>query len=98
MKRPVPTAMPEHRPPTVDEEVQRRLEGDPYREHSRQVDERIRAHDAAGFESAMTDFSEFDDGEGNRVIHGDLSVQRSVEGGCRETGSYPEPFSRKGKR
>ena len=43
------------------------------------------SHDAAGFESDFIDFSEYDDEYGNRVAHGDLSVQRAVEEGCRNT-------------
>jgi hypothetical protein len=47
---------------------------------------RIEAHDAAGYETDMIDFAaEYGDGYGNNVAHGDLSVQRMVEGGCRDT-------------
>ena len=43
------------------------------------------SHDAAGYETDFIDFSELDDGYGNRVAHGDLSVLRAVEEGCRDT-------------
>jgi len=44
----------------------------------------IEAHDAAGYETEMTDFSECLDGYGNKVEHGDLSMQRYIERGGRQ--------------
>ena len=41
------------------------------------------ARDAAGYETEMVDWSHYDDGDGNNVGHGDLSVQRMVERGAR---------------
>ena len=47
---------------------------------------RIEAHDATGFETDFIDFAaEYGDGYGSNVAHGDLSVQRAVEEGCRNT-------------
>lgn len=43
------------------------------------------SHDAAGVESARIDWSEFSDEYGNHVTHGDLSMQRMVEEGVRDT-------------
>ena len=46
----------------------------------------IEAHDAAGYETDYINFAACDDGYGNQVEHGDLSVQRMVGGGVREAG------------
>lgn len=46
--------------------------------------QQIEAHDAAGYETAMEDFSGCDDGYGSRVEHGDLSMQRMIERGGRQ--------------
>lgn len=45
---------------------------------------KIEAHDAAGYETAMDDFSGYDDGYGSKVAHGDLTMQRMVEAGARD--------------
>jgi len=46
----------------------------------------IEAHDASGYETEMVDFSDFDDGYGNQILTGDLSMQRLVERGIRDGG------------
>jgi hypothetical protein len=57
----------------------------------------MEAHDAAGYETDYDDFSGCDDGYGNKVEHGDLSVQRMVERGGRSpwhAGRSTDDFSK----
>jgi hypothetical protein len=53
---------------------------------------KAQCHDAAGYETDYQDFSDYDDGYGNRVDHGDLSVQKMVERGLRHP-PHGEGFS-----
>jgi hypothetical protein len=81
--------------PTIDDDLASREKSVEYNEHSGKVDQRVRSHDAGGFETAMTDFSEYDDGYGSNVAHGDLSVQRLTERsreGVLNHDSYPTPL------
>lgn len=84
--------MPEYKPPTLEEELKWRKESAESRARQAKIDVATESHDVAGFETAMTDFSEFDDGNGNKVMHGDLSVQRMYQRDGRGPG-YLTPLS-----
>ena len=71
--------MPDYKPPTVEEELKSRREHRGYDKTTQSVDRRIEAEDAAGVEIEMMNFSDCDDGHGNNVMHGDLSIQRRTE-------------------
>lgn len=58
---------------------------------------KLEAHDAAGFETALDDFSEFDDAYGNCVSHGDKSMQRCVEAGIRDPQMFDSRMAGKAK-
>ena len=76
---------------TVAEEIEQR-QPDEWQETSHAADRRIESMNAAGVNADMVNFSDFDDGDGNNVCHGDLSVQRMVQEG--EPYGYPRPFSK----
>lgn len=86
--KPMPMHMP--KPPTDEELVRQRQEQVDWNRQSRRVDRRIESHDAAGYETEMIDPAEYDDGYGNRVAHGDLSVQRMVQGNRNAAVSAPQ--------
>ena len=69
-----------------------------YAKKDRWVNQRIEAHDSSGVEQDMVDLSCYDDGDGNRIAEGDLSVQRMVERGMDDGYGYPEPFDTRRKR
>ncbi len=88
-----------YKEPTEKELFKERLESarDPYEKKMRNVDERVSAHNSAGYETEMVDLSCFDDGDGNRVAEGDLSMQRLCEQGLArpQDDSYPKPYNTK---
>ena len=43
-----------------------------------------RAHDSAGYETTYYQFEDLNDGYGNKVAYGDLSMQHLVEAGIRD--------------
>jgi len=98
VKQPV---MHEYKEPTEGEMFRDRLENarDPYDRKSRNVDQRVVSHDSSGVEQEMVNLKCYDDGDGNNIAEGDLSVQRMVENGMRDhNDSYPEPYDTRRRR
>lgn len=64
-----------------------------YERQTARVDGKIRAHDTSGVETELYDFSDLDDGYGNKVAHGDISMQRMIEDHGRPgSHGYPKPY------
>lgn len=89
----------EYKEPTEGELFKERLESarDPYHKRMRNVDARVSAHDSAGFETEFVNLSCYDDGAGNRIAEGDLSMQRLMESGMArpQEPDYPTPYNTK---
>lgn len=87
-----PAAMPEYKTPSVDELYESRMKQDEYQRNERIADGRIVAHDACGVETDRIDWSAYDDGYGNKIAHGDMSMQRMVEKGEGRSSGYVRPY------